>query len=90
MSICKDRAFEILKKISFERITGTDKELECAHIIEEECKKVGLDFNEFRLSEFWVGGFVNAFPGIILQIILIPLIITYEKFFNKNGDQDGQ
>lgn len=43
MSICKERAFEILKKISFERIAGTDKELECAHIIEEECKKVGLD-----------------------------------------------
>ena len=43
MSICKERAFEVLKKISFERIAGTDKELECAHIIEEECKKVGLD-----------------------------------------------
>ena len=43
MSICKERAFEVLKKISFERIAGTDKELECAHIIEEECKKAGLD-----------------------------------------------
>ena len=43
MSIYKERAFEVLKKISFERIAGTDKELECAHIIEEECKKVGLD-----------------------------------------------
>lgn len=51
---------------------------------------MGLDFNEFGLSAFWVGGFVNAFPGIILQIIVIPLIImTYEKFFNKNGVQDG-
>ncbi len=48
---------------------------------------MGLDFNEFGLSAFWVGGFVNAFPGIILQIIVIPLIImTYEKFFNKNGN----
>ena len=43
MSICKVRAFEVLKKISFERIAGTEKELECAHIIEEECKKIGLE-----------------------------------------------
>ena len=39
MGLCKDRAFELLKKISFERIAGTDKELECAQILEEECKK---------------------------------------------------
>ena len=43
MSLCKDRAFELLKKISFERIAGTEKELECAHILEEECKKAGID-----------------------------------------------
>lgn len=43
MSMCKQRAFEVLKKISFERIAGTEKELECAHILEEECKKAGVD-----------------------------------------------
>lgn len=43
MGIDKNRAFDLLKKISFERIAGTDKELECAHIIEEECKKAGVD-----------------------------------------------
>lgn len=43
MSLCKDRAFEFLKKISFERIAGTEKELECAKIIEEECKKAGVE-----------------------------------------------
>lgn len=43
MSLCKDRAFDVLKKISFERIAGTKEELECAHILEEECKKAGVD-----------------------------------------------
>ena len=43
MSLCKERAFELLKKISFERVAGTDKELECAKILEEECKKLGVD-----------------------------------------------
>ncbi len=43
MSLCKDRAFEVLKKISFERIAGTEEELKCAHMIEEECKKAGVD-----------------------------------------------
>ena len=43
MSICKKRAFDLLEKISFERIAGTEKELECAKILEEECKKVGIE-----------------------------------------------
>ena len=43
MSLCKDRAFEVLKKISFERVAGTKEELECAKILEEECKKAGVD-----------------------------------------------
>lgn len=52
MSICKKRAFEVLEKISFERIAGTEKELECAHILEEECKKVGVDvvIEEFEID----------------------------------------
>lgn len=43
MSICKERAFEVLKKISFERIAGTEKELECAKILEAECKLANVD-----------------------------------------------
>lgn len=43
MGLNKERAFDLLKKISFERIAGTDKELECAQILEEECKKVGVE-----------------------------------------------
>ena len=37
MGLAKNRAFDVLTKISFERIAGTEKELECANILEEEC-----------------------------------------------------
>ena len=41
---------------------------------------MGFDINKFGLLSFWTGGFVNAFPGIIVQIILIPIIIMgYQK-----------
>ncbi len=52
MNICKNRAFELLKKISFERVAGTEKELECAHILEEECKKadVPVTIEEFDIN----------------------------------------
>lgn len=43
MSLNKERAFEVLKKISFERIAGTYKELECANILKEEIEKYGVD-----------------------------------------------
>ena len=29
----------------------------------------------FALTAFWMGGFVNAWPGIVLQIVLVPLIV---------------
>lgn len=36
----------------------------------------GLDVgNPFGLAMFWTSGFVNAVPGIILQLILIPAIV---------------
>ena len=52
MSLCKDRAFDVLKRISFERIAGTKKELECAHILEEECKKANVPvvIEEFEID----------------------------------------
>ena len=31
--------------------------------------------NSFALTAFWMGGFVNAWPGIVLQLILVPLIV---------------
>ena len=42
MGLCKERAFEVLKRLSFERIAGTDKELEAANLLKAECDKVGI------------------------------------------------
>ena len=35
--------------------------------------------SEFGLSAFIAGGFVNAVPGIILQLILIPILVKVLK-----------
>lgn len=41
---------------------------------------VGLDVSKFSLSVFWTGAIVNAIPGIIIQLILIPvLVMVLEK-----------
>lgn len=40
----------------------------------------GLDISRFGFGAFWAGAVVNAIPGIILQIIVVPIIIMlYEK-----------
>ena len=31
--------------------------------------------NSFALTAFWMGGFVNAWPGMLLQLILVPLVV---------------
>ena len=36
---------------------------------------LGTQGKAFTFGMFWVGGFADALPGIILQIVLIPLII---------------
>ncbi len=42
--------------------------------------------NTFTLTAFITGGFVDAFPGIVLQIVLIPLIIiVLEKFERRQS-----
>ena len=43
MSLCKKRAFEVLERLSFERIAGTSEELRAAHLLEEECKKAVVE-----------------------------------------------
>ena len=43
---------------------------------------LGISGKSFTLSLFIVGGFVDALPGIILQLILIPLIVS---IINRNG-----
>lgn len=35
--------------------------------------------NGFSLTMFWAGGFVNAWPGMVLQLIVVPLIVTALK-----------
>ena len=50
---------------------------------------MGFDFDKFGLSTFWLNGFANAFPGIILQIILVPIIVmVYNKFNNYENLED--
>ncbi len=31
--------------------------------------------NSFALATFWTGGFVNAWPGMVLQVVLVPLVV---------------
>ena len=46
---------------------------------------VGFDFSRFNISVFWSGAVVSAIPGILIQLIIIPIIIMiYEK--NKKID----
>lgn len=45
----------------------------------------GLGKAEFGFAAFIAGGFTNAIPGIILQIVLIPvLVMTFEKIMKQN------
>ncbi len=48
---------------------------------------MGLDASRFGLSAFWAGAVANALPGIILQIVLIPVVVMLlkkTKIINKN------
>ena len=43
-----------------------------------------FDFDKFGWSAFWAGAVGNAIPGIIVQIILIPVIVmSIEKIRKK-------
>ncbi len=46
---------------------------------------LGLKGTAFTFTAFITGGFIDAFPGIILQLILIPLIIGIIKRNYKNN-----
>ena len=48
---------------------------------------MGLDATKFTFSAFWAGAVANALPGIVIQLILIPVIIAVlekVKLLNKN------
>ena len=36
---------------------------------------MGLQFSQFGLSAFWAGAVANAIPGIVVQIVLVPVIV---------------
>ncbi len=44
-----------------------------------ECLILGIGNNGFTLSAFIAGAFLNSIPGIIVQLILIPLIMVSLK-----------
>lgn len=35
----------------------------------------GLDASEFSFEAFWAGAVTNALPGIVLQLLLIPMLV---------------
>jgi len=37
---------------------------------------VSINGGMFTLSTFWMGAFVNAVPGIVLQLVLIPIVMV--------------
>lgn len=42
---------------------------------------VGFDVSKFSLSAFWAGAVMNAIPGIIIQLVFIPvLVMVLEKY----------
>ena len=47
---------------------------------------MGFDMSQFGFSAFLAGAVLNAIPGIVLQVVLVPIIvITLERFVNKNN-----
>ena len=46
---------------------------------------IGLSGEAFTWQMFIAGAFVNAIPGIIIQIIVIPIIVIYESRVSENG-----
>lgn len=44
-------------------------------IIQLAC--VGFNTNEFSFGIFWAGAVANAVPGIIAQLVLIPIIVMF-------------
>ncbi len=45
----------------------------------------GLDSSAFGIAAFWAGAVTNAIPGIILQILIVPLLVV---LINKSNFND--
>lgn len=49
---------------------------------------MGLGATSFSLATFWTGTVVNSLPGIVIQLLLIPaLVSSSEKYKNMNIDR---
>ncbi|MBQ0084493.1 MAG: ECF transporter S component [Clostridiales bacterium] len=46
---------------------------------------LGVAGKSFTIALFWAQGFADAIPGIILQLILIPIIIRIIENYGKKG-----
>ena len=44
---------------------------------------LGVAGKAFTLSAFWIGGFMDAIPGIALQLVLIPFIVKLIEKYTK-------
>ena len=45
----------------------------------------GLDISAFGLSAFWAGAVTTAIPGIILQIVVIPVLVIALKKYTQSA-----
>jgi hypothetical protein len=45
---------------------------------------MGLKGSAFTLKAFYAGAFLNALPGIVIQIILIPVLVMIFDFAKKS------
>ncbi len=46
---------------------------------------LGFDVAKFDLRAFWLGVVISAVPGIIIQLVLIPVLVSVvEKYRNKS------
>jgi len=50
---------------------------------------LGLSGSAFPLSAFFIGGFADAFPGILLQILLIPpIVLLLRRYDDKKAAKE--
>ena len=47
----------------------------------------GLDISAFGLGAFWAGAVTTAIPGIIVQIILIPILVMALEKYNPTASK---
>ena len=46
---------------------------------------MGFDSGEFGFSAFWAGAVANAIPGIVIQILLIPIVVMLIDKYKPNN-----